>query len=138
MLNLEFNGILFRISIYDLIKISTVRSFLIGFLYSGTTDVLREVITSWVFEDEPTLEGCTVGLHLPHFDLDQAAAHMLKLCAAGDVTRCTSRTHVYEYTYISSYNVYVYIYIYIYIPQCCETRFQVLCTVVTCGRDVWA
>ncbi|CAE7847870.1 true [Symbiodinium sp. KB8] len=34
------------------------------------------VITSWVFEDEPMLEGCTMGLHLPHFDLDEVNSDM--------------------------------------------------------------
>ncbi|CAE7529926.1 unnamed protein product [Symbiodinium sp. CCMP2456] len=34
------------------------------------------VITSWVFKDEPMLEGCTMGLHLPHFDLDEVNSDM--------------------------------------------------------------
>ena len=39
---------------------------------------LRQVITSWVFKDEPMLEGCTMGLHLPLFDLDEARESLPK------------------------------------------------------------
>ncbi|CAE7626673.1 unnamed protein product, partial [Symbiodinium pilosum] len=39
-------------------------------------------ITSWVFNDEPILEGCQVDLHLPHFDLDEVNTDLALLFKA--------------------------------------------------------